>query len=132
MSFGPSVFRPRAIPFPTIGCALIALFFVIQAIIVNSWMTVLSLAIALIFALAAAWYWYQVRQSSVLIDANQFIVKSGSKQRTFETDAIADIDLSSPTGQITFKDGTTTNLPLEGKQLVEAALLLMPNAPVND
>lgn len=132
MSIGPTVFQPKSIPYPTIGCGLIALFFVIQAIIVNSWMTVLSLVIAAIFALAAIWFVMRARQSSVLIDANQFIVKSGSKQKTYDTDTIADIDLSSVNGHITFKDGSSTDLPLEGKQLVEAAMLLMPAAAVQD
>lgn len=132
MSLGPTVFRPRAIPYTTIGCGLIALFFVIQAIIVNSWMTVLSLVIALVFALAAAWFWFQARRSSVLIDTNQFIIKTGSKQKTYDTDSIADIDLSSVAGHISFKDGTRADLPLQGDQLVEAALMLMPPALVED
>ncbi len=132
MSIGPTVFRPRAVPYPTIGLGVIALFFVIQAIIVNSWMTVLSLVIALVFALAAAWFWLQARRSSVLIDANQFIVKTGSTQKTYDTDSIADIDLSSINGHITFNDGTSTDLPLQGDQLVEAALLLMPSASIED
>lgn len=126
MSLGPTVIRPNSIPFPTVACAVIALFFVIQAIIVNSWMTVLSLVIAGIFAAGAAWYWFQARRSSVLIDQEQFIVKNGAKQSTFARSQIKSIDLSSLDGQVQFKDGTSVDLPLDGKPLVEAGILLTP------
>jgi hypothetical protein len=132
MSLGPTVFRPRAVPFPTIGCGLIALFFVIQGIIVNRWMTVLSLAIAALFAIAACWFLFQARRSSVLIDANQFIVKTGARQNTYDIDQIENVDLSSVSGHVRFRDGSTTDLPLQGNELVEAALLLSPTAPLED
>ncbi|MGI9597246.1 MAG: hypothetical protein ACR2QK_13875 [Acidimicrobiales bacterium] len=126
MSFGPAVIRPNSIPFPTVACAVIVLFFGIQAIIVDSWMAVLSLTIAAVFLLGAAWYWLQARRSSVLIDSNQFIIKDGSKQKRYERSDIAAVDLSSLRGHVTMKDGTEIMLPLEGRPLVEAGLLLTP------
>ncbi len=126
MSLGPTVIRPNTIPFQSVACALLTVFFVIQAIIVDRWMTVLSLVIALIFAIGGLWYWFQARRSSVLIDQYQFIVKDGSKQRTFERSEVANVDLSSLDGHVTFKDGSSILLPLDGRPLVEAGVLLNP------
>lgn len=130
MSIGPTVFHQRSLPFPTLACLAIAAFFVLQAIVVNGWMMVLSLALAVLFLFAAGWYLLEARRSSVLIDAEQFIVKAGARQTTFERADIASVDLSSPVGHIVLKDGSIITLPLEGDELVRAGLLLTPSGQI--
>lgn len=126
MSLGPTVIRPDSVPFPTVACSLFAVFFAIQAVMINRWMTMASLAIALVFAIVAWWFWFQARRSLVLIDTHQFIVKDGHRERTFDTAEVETVDLSSPSGHIRFKDGTSVALPLEGRPLVRAGMLLSP------
>ena len=130
MSLGPAVLRQQSVPFLSLACLLFTVFFVIQGFLVSGLLTVLSLVIAAIFAAAGLWFWFQARRSSVLIDREQFIVKDGAKQETFQRSDIESIDLASLRGHVRFKDGSSLTLPLEGKQLVEAGLLLSPESVV--
>lgn len=126
MTIGATVLKPNSVQFPTIAFAIIAVFFVIQAIIVSGMMTVLSLVVALIFAAAAAWTWFRSRQATVLINPNDFTVKSGSNQRTYARSDVVAVDLSAVDGHVALADGRRVTLPLDGQPLVEAGLLLTP------
>ncbi len=129
MTVGPAVLRSQSVPYLSVACAAIAAFFGVQAIIVDRWMMVLSLVLATIFGLGALWYWLRSRRSAVLIDRATFTVKAGRRQRSFEIADIEKVDLGARSGHVRFKDGSTVTLPLEGRQLVEAGLLLEPRRP---
>ena len=124
MTIGPVVLRQQGLPFLGIACLVLTAFFIIQGLIVSGVMTLLSLAIAAIFALGALWYWFRARQSSVLIDESHVIIKEGRKQLTVDRGSIESVDLSSLVGQVRLDDGSALDLPLEGKPLIEAGVLL--------
>ena len=131
MSIGPVVLRPRSPPFLMVVAGLLAAFFVAQGLIVDRWMAWLSLAIAAVFIGGGAWFWFQARRSVVLIDAEEFIVKDGGRERTYRRADVAAVDLSALAGHVRLRDGSTVTLPLEGRVLIEAGVLLSP-APVDD
>lgn len=108
------------------ACIVLALAFVALALFVDGSIRLIGFAIAAAFAAAAGWNFFQARRSAVLIDANQFIVKDGGKQRRFDISHIESVDLSRLGGHVRFKDGTSVTLPLEGDELMEAGLLLHP------
>jgi membrane protein implicated in regulation of membrane protease activity len=126
MTIGATVLKPSGTPFPTIALGVLTAFFVIQAFIVSGWMTVLSLVVALIFAAAAAWVWWRSRRSAVLINPDDFTVANGTSQRTYARSDVVAVDLSAPHGQVSLADGRRVTLPLEGRDLIEAGLLLTP------
>lgn len=126
MSLGPTVLRSRKIPFTSLAAILLSGFFVVQALVVDGQARGLSLLVAAAFAAGAVWTWFQRRRSAVLIDADQFIVKDGGRQRVYDLAAIEHVDLSSLRGHVVLSDGRSVSLPLEGDQLIQAGLLLTP------
>lgn len=126
MTTAPVVLRPQGMPFLTIVALLLTAFFGVQAIIVSGAMTTLSLLIALVFLAGAAWFLFQASRSSVVIDRDQFVIKDGSRQRTYERKDIDSVDLSSLSGHVKMNDGTSVTLPLDGRPLIQAGMLLSP------
>jgi len=81
---------------------------------------------AAIFVLLSFWWYRRSQQSSVIIDGDTVTINRGRQTQTFRRSDIAKVDLSSASRQLTFGDGTGTSLPLEGRSLVEAGILLNP------
>lgn len=130
MTIAATVFRSNRMPFIALACLVVAIFFLLQAVlmVVMSMipLAILSIVVAVVFALAAAWLHRISRESAVVVNTEQFIVKSGGTETTYNRSDIAAIDLSSIRGQLTMKDGTNVWLPLEGGDLIEASILLSP------
>lgn len=126
MSLGPTVLRPTTIPMLSVVNTVIAIGFGLLALFLDGAARFASVAVAIGFVIGAVWILFQARRSSVLIDVNQFIVKDGGRQRRFEIAQIESVDLRRLRGHIRFKDGSSVALPLEGRDLMEAGLLLTP------
>ncbi len=136
MIIAPVVLRPNSLPNLAKACLAITLFLVLQAILVailGMWpMVILSIVAAIIFGLGAMYYIVQARETSVRITGGDLTIATKAGEETIARSEIASIDLSSRRDQLTMKDGTTAFLPLEGKELLEAATLLSPSNPILD
>lgn len=126
MTFAPAVFRPKHVPGLAIAAGLVAIFFLVQALIAGGMMRVFALVLAAIFAAIAIWYYMSARRASVIVRGESFTIQDGRSETTYERSDIESIDLRSLKGQLKMRDGKHVWLPLEGSQLVEISLLLAP------
>jgi len=126
MTFAPAVFKPKHVPGLAIAAGLVAIFFLIQALIAGNMMRIFALVVAAIFACIAVWYYLSARQASVTVRRDSFTVQAGKAETTYERSDIESIDLRSLKGQVKLRDGRQVWLPLEGSELVEVSILLAP------
>ncbi len=130
MSIAATVFRSNRMPFIALACVVVAIFFVLQALLMifmgMAGLAILSIVVAAVFGLGALWLYRISRASAVVVNPTQFIVKSGKAETAYDRDQIDSIDLRSLRGQLTMKDGSNVWLPLEGNDLIEASILLSP------
>lgn len=130
MTIAPAILRPTKLPGLAIVCLVLVVFLLAQTALMalmGMWsMVILSLVTAAVFALGAWYYITQARLSAVMIDGASVTIKTPAGQETIPRDEIDSVDLSSTGDQLLMRDGTTAYLPLEGDELLQAALLLDP------
>lgn len=108
------------------AAAVVAMYFLIKALLMDGGVVVFSLIMAGVLAAVAVWWLMRVRRCSVVIDGDQFIVNRGARTATYDRTSIESVDLADTGRQVRFRDGSAIGLPLEGTALIEAGLLLSP------
>ncbi len=126
MSTSPTVLRNSGIPFLTIASGVLVIYFVAKAVLIPGAAAVFSLIMGALVALAGFWWFRRSQNSTVIIDKDTFTVSRAGHSESFNRSEVTSIDLSSPLEQVKFRDGTGVALPLEGRSLVQAGILLSP------
>jgi hypothetical protein len=109
-----------------VAAAVFVVYFVVKAVVLGGSVGMFALTQAAAVAAAGIWVILRSRRSSVMIDADHFTVIRGRRSETFLRQEVAAVDLSGFARHLTMADGTGVRLPLEGRALVEAGLLLTP------
>jgi len=122
----PVVIRSRSTPFLSVACAVLVVYFVVKALLLDGGPAVFSLLLGAAVAVTGLWWLWRAGQRAVVIDGDQLIIRSGQQSRVYSRAEIVSIDLSSLDRQIMFTDGSGIRLPLEGRELIEAGFLLTP------
>lgn len=122
----PVVIRSRTTPFFSVACAVLVIYFVVKALVLEGGPAVFSLLLGAVAAIAGLWWLWRAGRRAVILDGDQLIIRSGQQARVYSRADIVSIDLSSLNRQIVFSDGSAIRLPLEGRELVEAGFLLTP------
>ncbi len=126
MTTSPTVLRNTGVPFLTIASGILVLYFLAKAVLIPGTAAVFSLVMGALVALAGFWWYRRSQQTSVIIDANTFTVTRAGRTESYDRSEVSAIDLSSPLEQVKFRDGSGVSLPLEGRSLVQAGILLSP------
>lgn len=126
MTIAPVVIRSRSTPFFSMACAVLVVYFVIKALVLEGGPAVFSLIMGAVAASAGLWWLWRARRRSVVIDGDQVVITSGARSQTYSRAEIVGVNLASLDDQVVFADGSGARLPLEGKDLVEAGFLLTP------
>ncbi len=126
MTTSPTVLRNTGVPFLTIASGILVLYFLAKAVLIPGTAAVFSLVMGALVALAGFWWYRRSQQTSVIIDANTFTVTRAGRTESYDRSEVSGIDLSSPLEQVKFRDGSGVSLPLEGRSLVQAGILLSP------
>jgi len=126
MTIAPVVIKSRSTPFFSMACAILVIYFVIKWLVLGGDPGVFSLIMGGVAAVVGLWWLWRARQAAVIVDGDQFTVIRRGRSQTYSRGDVASVDLSSLDNQVTFVDGTGTRLPLEGKELVHAGVLLTP------
>ncbi|MDH5520866.1 MAG: hypothetical protein OEZ14_10085 [Acidimicrobiia bacterium] len=126
MTAAPVVIRSRSTPFLSVACAVLVVYFVVKALLLDGGPAVFSLLLGAAVAVTGLWWLWRAGQRAVVIDGDQLIIRSGQQSRVYSRAEIVSIDLSSLDRQIMFTDGSGIRLPLEGRELIEAGFLLTP------
>lgn len=108
------------------ACAILVLYFVVKAVLLDGGPAVFSLLLGGFAAVAGLWWLWRARHRAVVLDGDQLVIRNGRQSRVYSRAEIVSIDLSSLDRQIVFTDGSAIQLPLEGRELVEAGFLLTP------
>ena len=126
MTAAPVVIRSRSTPFFSVACAILVVYFVIKALVLDAGPAVFSMVLGAVMAVAGLWWLWRAGQRAVVHDGDQLIIRRGRRSRVYSRAEIVSIDLSSLDHQIVFTDGSGIRLPLEGRALIEAGFLLTP------
>lgn len=103
-----------------------SVYFLVKALVMDGGVALFSLIMAAVLAAVAMWWLVRVRRSSVVIDGDRLMVKRGARTATYDRTSIESVDLADTGRQVRFRGGSAIGLPLEGKALIEAGLLLSP------
>ena len=126
MTAAPVVIRSRSTPFLSAACAVLVVYFVVKALLLDGGPAVFSLLLGAAVAVTGLWWLWRAGRRAVVIDGDQLIIRNGPQSRVYSRAEIVSIDLSSLDRQIVFTDGSGIRLPLEGRELIEAGFLLTP------
>lgn len=126
MSATPVVLRFSGTPFLSVAAVVVALYFLVKALLMDGGVVPFSLVMAATLVTAAAWWFRCSRRFSVVIDGDQLIINRGSRTATYDRSSIESVNLADSGRQVRFRDGSAIGLPLEGRALIEAGLLLSP------
>lgn len=127
MTVGPTVLRNNGLPFLTMASAVLVVYFLVKAVLIPGAAAVFSLIMGAIVALVGFWWYRRSQRANVVIDAESFTVNSGRRSKSYQRAQVESVNLSSATAQVKFVDGTGIVLPLEGRALVQAGILLSPD-----
>jgi len=126
MTATPVVIRSRSTPFFSVACVIVLGYFVIKALVFDGDSAVFSMVLGAIVAVAGLWWLWRARQRSVVVNGDQLIVTDGSRTLVRSRAEIESVNLAALGDQIHFTDGSGLRLPLEGRELIEAGVLLTP------
>lgn len=126
MTTSPTVLRNNGMPFLTMASAVLVVYFLVKAVLIPGAAAVFSLIMGALVALAGLWWYRRAQRANVVIDADTFTVNTGRRSDTYQRADVASVNLSSAMEQVRFRDGTGIALPLEGRSLVQAGILLSP------
>ena len=126
MTTSPTVLRNSGLPFLTIASGILVIYFVAKAVLIPGAAAVFSLVMGGLVALAGFWWYRRSQATSVIVDSDTFTVTRAGRSESYERAQVAAVDLSSPFEQVKFRDGSGVALPLEGRSLVQAGILLSP------
>lgn len=126
MTVAPVVIRSRSTPFFSVAAAILVVYFVIKALVLDGGPAVFSLVLGAVASTLGLWWLWRARRRVVVIDGDQLIISSGGRSRVYSRAEIVSVDLASLDRQVVFTDGSGIRLPLEGRDLVEAGFLLTP------
>ena len=126
MTAAPVVIPSRSTPFFSVACAVLVVYFGIKALVLDGGPAVFSLLLGGIVAVSGLWWLWRAGQRAVVLDGDQLIIRTGRQSRVYSRAEIVSIDLSSLDRQVVFTDGSGIQLPLEGRELIEAGFLLTP------
>lgn len=128
MSISPVVLKSQSVPFQSMASAVVLVYFIVKSLVFGGAVAAFSLFLGAIAALVGLWALWSARKSSVVIDGDTFTVVRRGRATSYERSRVSDVDLSGLDRHLTLDDGTGVRLPLEGKALVEAGLLLGPQS----
>ena len=126
VSIAPVVIRSRSTPFFSVACAVLVVYFVAKAALLDGGPAVFSLFLGAIVAVAGLWWLWRAGRRSVVIDGDQLIITDGHQTRIYSRAEIVSVNLASIDRHLVFTNGSGIRLPLEGRELIEAGYLLTP------